>query len=93
MPKELVDLRWDMLNKRRHNKKNMIIKQREKIIMQEMEIQERGGAYNSLMNSSNQFGAVNSSVSNPMFVNNSNPNYEVKGSGQVPNISNSQAMS
>jgi len=71
IPKELVDLRWDMINKRRHAKREMIIREREKIIFQEEDMRERGGS----MMGAKPYMTVNSSVSNPMFNNNSNPAY------------------
>ncbi len=87
IPKELVDLRWNMINKRRHAKKEMIIREREKIIFQEEDLRERGGS----MMGAKPYMTVNSSVSNPMFNNNSNPAYPSQV-GQTTNASNSQVM-
>ena len=69
IPKQLVDLRFETLNKRRHQKRQMIIEEREKIIRQEQDL--RGGK-NAM---TNNFMTINSSVTNPMFNHNSIQNY------------------
>ena len=82
----MVDLRWNMQNQRRHNKRAMIIKEREKIIQQEQMMLENG-MHESLMGAK-AYMTVNSSVSNPMFNNNSNPTYQGHV-GPTTNTSNS----
>ena len=41
IPKALIDLRYDTLNKRRHNKKQMIVQERRNIIRIEKRMQQR----------------------------------------------------
>lgn len=40
VPKDLIDLRYKMLDERRHTKKNLIVEERKKLIMEEESIEK-----------------------------------------------------
>jgi hypothetical protein len=59
--KELVELRFQTLNKRRHHKRQMIIELRQKIIDEEAMARQESSGLRSKM------GSVKSSIANPLF--------------------------
>ena len=83
IPRELIELRWKTLNQRRHDKKQLIMEERQKIIFQEQGF----GVGHSTSQMSNPNGFA-SSIANPAFQQSA---YNTMGSSVKSNM-NSQFM-